>query len=92
MRYGHFDDSRREYVITHPDTPLPWINYLGMGIFFGVISNTVVGYSCYRVSGPQLTDVDVQRGSGFHVPHDPPPGRALSCTRRGGGPGGNCHY
>lgn len=54
MRYGHFDDSRREYVITHPDTPLPWINYLGMGIFFGVISNTVVGYSCYRVSGPQF--------------------------------------
>ena len=29
MRYGHFDDERREYVITRPDTPLPWINYLG---------------------------------------------------------------
>ncbi|MCL7452785.1 MAG: hypothetical protein M8467_07025 [Anaerolineae bacterium] len=29
MRYGHFDDARREYVISRPDTPLPWINYLG---------------------------------------------------------------
>ena len=29
MRYGYFDDSAREYVITRPDTPLPWINYLG---------------------------------------------------------------
>jgi cellobiose phosphorylase len=48
MRYGHFDDDRREYVITRPDTPLPWINYLGTGTFFGVISNTAGGYSCYR--------------------------------------------
>ena len=32
MKYGHFDDSRREYVITTPRTPLPWINYLGTGI------------------------------------------------------------
>jgi cellobiose phosphorylase len=48
VRYGHFDDSRREYVITRPDTPLPWINYLGTGMFFGVISNTAGGYSCYR--------------------------------------------
>ena len=30
LRYGHFDDDRREYVISRPDTPLPWINYLGM--------------------------------------------------------------
>ena len=29
MRYGHFDDERREYVIERPDTPMPWINYLG---------------------------------------------------------------
>jgi cellobiose phosphorylase len=42
------DDSRREYVITRPDTPLPWINYLGTGTFFGIISNTAGGYSCYR--------------------------------------------
>ncbi len=48
MRYGHFDDSRREYVITRPDTPLPWINYLGTEDFFGIISNTAGGYCWYR--------------------------------------------
>jgi cellobiose phosphorylase len=48
MRYGRFDDERREYVITRPDTPLPWINYLGTGMFFGVISNTAGGYCAYR--------------------------------------------
>jgi cellobiose phosphorylase len=48
MRYGYFDDSRREYVITRPDTPLPWINYLGSRDYFGLISNTAGGYSFYR--------------------------------------------
>jgi cellobiose phosphorylase len=48
VRYGHFDDNRREYVITRPDTPLPWINYLGTGAYFGIISNTAGGYSSYR--------------------------------------------
>jgi len=48
MRFGHFDDERREYVITQPDTPLPWINYLGCEEYFGVISNTSGGYSFYR--------------------------------------------
>ena len=48
MRYGHFDDERREYVITRPDTPLPWINYLGSEDYFGIISNTAGGYSFYR--------------------------------------------
>ena len=48
MRYGHFDDKRREYVITRPDTPLPWINYLGSTAYFGLISNTAGGYSFYR--------------------------------------------
>jgi cellobiose phosphorylase len=48
MRYGFFDDEHSEYVITRPDTPLPWINYLGTGAFFGIISNTAGGYSCYR--------------------------------------------
>ena len=47
-RYGHFDDRRREYVITRPDTPLPWINYLGCEAYFGLISNTAGGYSFYR--------------------------------------------
>ena len=48
MRYGYFDDDHREYVITRPDTPLPWINYLGCQAFFGLISNTAGGYSFYR--------------------------------------------
>ncbi|MFN8449972.1 MAG: glycosyl transferase [Anaerolineae bacterium] len=48
MRYGSFDDARREYVITQPDTPLPWLNYLGSEAYFGIISNTAGGYSFYR--------------------------------------------
>ena len=48
MKYGHFDDSAREYVITRPDTPLPWINYLGCEAYFGLISNTAGGYSFYK--------------------------------------------
>jgi cellobiose phosphorylase len=48
MRYGTFDDERREYVITRPDTPLPWINYLGCEAYFGLISNTAGGYSFHR--------------------------------------------
>jgi cellobiose phosphorylase len=48
MKYGFFDDKRREYVITRPDTPLPWINYLGCEAYFGIISNTAGGYSFYR--------------------------------------------
>ncbi|WP_432987240.1 GH36-type glycosyl hydrolase domain-containing protein [Dactylosporangium sp. CA-233914] len=48
MRFGHFDDERREYVIDRPDTPLPWINYLGTEAYFGIISNTAGGYSFYR--------------------------------------------
>jgi cellobiose phosphorylase len=48
MRYGYFDDAQREYVITQPDTPLPWINYLGCEAYFGLISNTAGGYSFYR--------------------------------------------
>ena len=41
-RYGHFDDQHREYVITDPQTPWPWINYLGNEDFFSLISNTSV--------------------------------------------------
>ncbi|MCX8066566.1 MAG: glycosyl transferase [Anaerolineae bacterium] len=48
MRFGYFDDERREYVITRPDTPLPWINYLGCEEFFGIISNTAGGYCFFR--------------------------------------------
>jgi cellobiose phosphorylase len=47
-RFGRFDDEAREYVITRPDTPLPWINYLGSEGFFGIISNTAGGYTFFR--------------------------------------------
>jgi hypothetical protein len=48
MRYGYFDDRTREYVIQRPDTPLPWMNYLGQEDYFAMISNTGGGYSFYR--------------------------------------------
>jgi cellobiose phosphorylase len=48
MKFGYFDDSRREYVITTPQTPWPWINYLGTEDFFSLISNTAGGYSFYK--------------------------------------------
>ena len=48
MQYGHFDDANREYVITNPQTPWPWINYLGTEDFFSLISNTAGGYSFYK--------------------------------------------
>ncbi|MDR2730620.1 MAG: glycosyl transferase [Treponema sp.] len=47
MQYGFFDDDAREYVITRPDTPYPWINYLGSQDFFSLISNTSGGYCFY---------------------------------------------
>ncbi len=50
MKYGHFDDKEKEYVITRPDTPLPWINYLGTSDFYGIISNTAGGYCFYQDS------------------------------------------
>src|ERR1035438_2073486 len=46
--YGYYDPSSREYVITRPDTPTPWINYLGQGRYGGIISNTAGGFSFDR--------------------------------------------
>ena len=66
MNYGYFDDAAREYVITRPDTPLPWINYLGSEAYFGLISNTAGGYSFYR-------DARLRRITRYrynHVPFD----------------------
>lgn len=48
MKFGFFDDKNKEYVITTPKTPYPWINYLGSNDFFTLISNTAGGYSFYR--------------------------------------------
>ena len=47
-KFGYFDDATREYVITDPKTPWPWINYLGNENFFSLISNTAGGYSFYK--------------------------------------------
>ncbi len=48
MKFGYFDDTNKEYVITTPKTPLPWINYLGCNDFFSLISNTCGGYTFYK--------------------------------------------
>ncbi len=48
MKYGYFDKKRKEYVITNPKTPTPWINYIGNGNYGGIVSNTGGGYSFYK--------------------------------------------
>ncbi len=48
MKFGFFDDANKEYVITSPKTPYPWINYLGTQDFFSLISNTAGGYHFYK--------------------------------------------
>jgi len=48
MKFGYFDDNAKEYVITNPKTPYPWINYLGNEDFFGLVSNTAGGYTFYK--------------------------------------------
>lgn len=47
-KFGYFDDVNKEYVITTPQTPYPWINYLGTQDFFSLISNTAGGYHFYK--------------------------------------------
>ena len=66
MRYGHFDDEAREYVITRPDTPLPWINYIGCQDYFGILSATAGGYSYYRDARKRR----ITRGRYNNVPMD----------------------
>ena len=48
MQFGYFDDAQKEYVITTPRSPLPWINYLGSEEFFTILSNTAGGYAFYK--------------------------------------------
>jgi cellobiose phosphorylase len=66
--YGYYDEERREYVITRPDTPTPWINYLGEGRYGGIISNTAGGYSFDR--DPKNRRVTRYRYNG--IPADQP--------------------
>ena len=65
MNYGYFDDANREYVITRPDTPLPWINYLGSENYFALISNTAGGYSFFK-------DARLRRISRYRYNNTPP--------------------
>ena len=48
MRYGYFDDQKREYIITNPMTPMSWVNYLGTAEYCGIISNNASGYAFYQ--------------------------------------------
>jgi cellobiose phosphorylase len=66
MKFGYFDDVHREYMIDRPDTPLPWINYLGCENYFGIISNTAGGYSFYK--DPRLRRLTRYRYN--QVPYD----------------------
>ncbi len=47
-KFGYFDNDKKEYVITTPFTPLPWINYIGNDELYGIISNTAGGYTFYK--------------------------------------------
>src|SRR5690554_6589212 len=76
MHYGHFDDERREYVITNPRTPCPWINYLGNEDFFRLIYNTGGGYSFYkdakfrRISRYRYNNVPMDQGGKYFYIND----------------------
>jgi len=83
MRYGYFDDERREYVITQPDTPLPWINYLGSQAYFGLISNTAGGYSFYQDA--RLRRLTRYRYNNVPFDHRLKPAWGFSCLIQGVG-------
>ena len=76
MQFGHFDDSRKEYVITTPRTPYPWINYLGNEQFFGLISNTGGGYCFYRdarlrrLTRYRYNNIPLDNGGRYFYIHD----------------------
>jgi cellobiose phosphorylase len=76
MRFGRFDDDAREYVITTPRTPHPWINYLGTEEFFGLISHTGGGYCFYRdarlrrLTRYRYNNVPTDVGGRYYYVHD----------------------
>lgn len=76
MKFGFFDDLNREYVITTPTTPYPWINYLGCQDFFSLISNTSGGYSFYRdarlrrITRYRYNNVPIDNGGKYFYIHD----------------------
>ena len=72
MKYGDFDQKNKEYVITRPDTPVPWINYIGNDEYCGIVSNTGGGFSFHK--DPKLRRLTRYRYNS--VPKDRP-GRYL---------------
>jgi len=76
MKFGHFDDQNREYVINTPETPWPWINYLGNEDFFSLISNTAGGYSFYkdarlrRITRYRYNNVPIDMGGKYFYIND----------------------
>ena len=76
MNFGYFDDKAKEYVITTPDTPLPWINYLGSQDFFSLVSNTCGGYSFYkdakllRITRYRYNNIPVDSNGKYYFIHD----------------------
>jgi cellobiose phosphorylase len=76
MKYGSFDDLHREYVVNQPQTPYPWINYLGNEAFFSLISNTAGGYSFYkdarlrRITRYRYNNVPVDDGGRYFYIND----------------------
>src|SRR3954466_884543 len=76
MQFGHFDDASREYVITTPRTPYPWINYLGTEQFFGLVSHTGGGYCFYRdarllrLTRYRYNNVPTDSGGRYYYIHD----------------------
>lgn len=76
MKFGHYDDSAREYVITNPRTPYPWINYLGNEDFFSLVSNTAGGYTFYkdakfrRLTRYRYNNVPVDNGGKYFYIND----------------------
>ena len=72
MKFGHFDDLNKEYVIDKYETPLPWINYLGSDDFFTLLSNTAGGYSFYkdarlrRITRYRYNNLPLDQ-DGFHI-------------------------
>lgn len=76
MKFGFFDDAKKEYVITSPRTPYPWINYLGTQDFFALISNTAGGYHFYkdarlaRITRYRYNNVPVDDGGRYFYIND----------------------
>jgi len=86
MKYGYFDRTNREYVITRPDTPTPWINYLGCDDYCALISNTAGGYSFHkdpkekRISRYRYNNVPADRPGRYMYLRDDASGDHWSAT------------